>query len=132
LIGWEYVNYTATGTSDQYVDDVYIDDTWQRVEIGDNATYSSCTHREIQIPTAWSDTSITATLNQGSFENGSTGYVFVIDEDGNANETGKAITFGEAPAPEPSGKNSVINIAGVKNAVISTTGENNAVITVTQ
>jgi len=69
-----------------YFDDAYVDTTWARVEIGDNPDYNNCTHLEIQIPTQWSDTSITATYNQGSFEDNSQLYLFVIDEDGNASD----------------------------------------------
>lgn len=66
------------------LDDAYVSNTWQRVEVGNNAVYGSCTHREIQIPTAWSDTSISVTWNQGSFEDRETAYLFVIDADGAA------------------------------------------------
>jgi len=67
-----------------WIDDIYIDNTRSRVEIGNNADYTLCTHREIQIPSAWSanGTSITVTLNTGSFANG-TAYLFVVDSDGN-------------------------------------------------
>jgi len=33
--------------ADSYFDDIYIDDSWARTEVGDNATYDNCTHREI-------------------------------------------------------------------------------------
>jgi hypothetical protein len=52
--------------------------------IGDAAIFSQCTHREIQIPTAWSDTEITVTFNQGSFTDYETCYLFVVDSDGTA------------------------------------------------
>lgn len=67
-----------------YIDDIYVDTTWSRVEVGNNALYGSCTHREIQIPTSWSDTSITVSWNQGSFANNETCYLFVVDSDGTA------------------------------------------------
>lgn len=70
-----------------YFDDVYFDTTWQRVEIGDNATYASCTHREIQIPTVWADGSITFTANTSGFtsaEQGAGLYLFVVDSTGAA------------------------------------------------
>lgn len=65
-----------------YYSDVYIDDTRQRVEIGDNATYSACAHREIQLPTAWTDSSISFTLKQGSFSSISGLYLFVVNTSG--------------------------------------------------
>ena len=76
-----------------WIDDAYIDNTWQRVEIGNNATYNSCTLKEIQLPTAWTDGSISFSVNQGSFSNGATGYVFVTDASGVRN-TGYTVTFG--------------------------------------
>src|SRR5439155_609331 len=52
-------NYTRSGdwggTTFAYWESVYIDKSWARVEVGDNANYNSCTHREILIPSAWSD-----------------------------------------------------------------------------
>ncbi|MFW6103805.1 MAG: hypothetical protein ACOC59_01930, partial [Bacteroidota bacterium] len=66
---WRYMKFQnywgnisgGDGTKEKiYVDDIFIQIGSQaRVEIGDNATWTHCTHREIQIPTAWSDTEIT-------------------------------------------------------------------------
>ncbi|MEK6657594.1 MAG: hypothetical protein AABY58_09150, partial [Nitrospirota bacterium] len=39
-------------------------------------------------PSAWSDTSITITLNQGSLANFNNAYLYVIDADGNVNTNG--------------------------------------------
>lgn len=78
-----------------YYDDIYIDNTWARVEIGDAGTYDGCTHREIQIPTSWNSSSITSTLNQGSLPDG-TAYLYVVDENGIMNETGYPITLGNS------------------------------------
>ena len=61
-------------------DDVYHDYTLQRVELGDAATWGTCTIREIQIPTAWEDTSITITANTGAITAG-TRYLYVIGAD---------------------------------------------------
>ncbi|MDP2896296.1 MAG: Ig-like domain-containing protein [bacterium] len=90
-----WIRYGSAGYVE--LDDVYLDTTQARVEIGDKSTWEQCTHREIQIPTAWSDTSITVTANQGSFENGKTAYLYVIDANGNVNTQGYPIMFGEAP-----------------------------------
>ncbi len=93
-----FYNAWSGGTNDHdndyYMDDIYVDTTWARVEIGDNSVYGSCTHREIQPPTSWSPTSITVTENKGSFTDGDTAYLFVIDSDGNAS-SGYPITIGE-------------------------------------
>jgi len=96
-------NTTEPFSTTLYYDDVYFDTSWQRVEIGDNATWADCTHREIQVPTAWSSSSITATVNQGSFKNGDSAYLFVVDGDGNVSN-GYPITIGgNAPPSPPSG-----------------------------
>lgn len=80
-----------------YFDDVYMDSTWSRVMIGDASTYDSCTHHEPLIPTAWSDSSIKAYFNQGSFSNGKSVYLFVVDSTG-AVSLGKLMTIGGVSA----------------------------------
>ncbi len=70
------------GDSYAYWDDVYVDTSQARVEIGDAPTYAASRHREIQLPRAWSDSSITIEVNQGSFSDLSTLYVYVIDSAG--------------------------------------------------
>ena len=76
-----------------YFDDIYIDNTFQRVEICDNATKATSTHCEIQPPTAWSDTGITVTLNQGTFETGDSVYVIAYNGSNEAGSYGP-ITLG--------------------------------------
>ena len=72
------------GDNHFYIDDMYIDDTWARVEVGDSATYAACTQREIQVCDAWSATSITLDdFNQGSYELDDPVYFYVTDSDGN-------------------------------------------------
>lgn len=78
----------------QYYDNIYIDDTWQRVYIGNASTYLACSVLEIQEPTAWSDSSITVTVNQGSHPNDSTRYLYVFDANNDVNSSGYEITFG--------------------------------------
>lgn len=88
--------------NDYYLDDVYVDTTWQRIEIGDNAVYANCTHRETQIPTLWNDGQIQFNLNFGSFTTEPL-YLFVIDENGVAS-SGYPINSGDTVAPAaPSG-----------------------------
>lgn len=93
--GW-YRGYTSQGESYIYHDDIYMDNSWARVEIGDNATYDSCTHREIQPLQSWGASSISITANQGSFANGSQVYVFVVDENGDPSSGYGPITVGAA------------------------------------
>lgn len=63
------------------IDDVYIDRSWARVELGDSAEFANCTHREVQVPSAWSDGEVTITINQGSFSSLDGLHLFVIDSD---------------------------------------------------
>jgi hypothetical protein len=73
--------------------EIYVDSTVARVEIGDGSTWSTSTHREIQIPNSWSASEVHITLNQGSFADGSTAYLYVIDSRGNVSN-GLQIVFG--------------------------------------
>jgi len=88
-IGWPDAPYTDNF---RYFADIYIDTTWQRVVIGDNQTYTNCTKREVQIPTAWATGEIAITVNQASFSSG-TAYLFVVDSDGSVS-SGHEITIG--------------------------------------
>ena len=72
---------------------MYIDVTQARVLIGDASTWSGCAHTEIQIPTAWSSSSVTVTVNQGSFAGSSGAYLYVVDSAGTVNSSGYSITF---------------------------------------
>jgi len=63
-----------------YWESMYVDDSWARVEIGDEAVYDDCTHREIQRCTAWSDGSITFVPNRGNFGPTDNVTIFVINE----------------------------------------------------
>jgi len=71
-----------------YTDEIYVDNTWQRVEIGDAATFANSTHREIQIPSAWSNGSVMITVNRGSFSNLDNVYLYVVDANENVNVQG--------------------------------------------
>jgi hypothetical protein len=98
-------NYFATDTNSatalEWIDDVYFDITPARVEICSGPTWATRSHCEIQIPSAWSDTSTTVTANQGSFNNGDTAYLYVADADGNANANGYLVTLGGTPDTTP-------------------------------
>ncbi|HEY4500046.1 MAG TPA: hypothetical protein VJH70_02935 [Candidatus Paceibacterota bacterium] len=65
-------------------DDVYFDYTQARVMIGNDPIFEQSTIREIQVPTEWSDTTITIHFNPGSFSSGQKVYLFVINSDGTA------------------------------------------------
>lgn len=89
-------SFAPTGLDvDQYYDDIYIDNTFARIEIGNNQYYDQCSVREMQYPVFWSPTVITATLNQGQFADGAGAWLFVIDATGARPVQGLAITWGE-------------------------------------
>jgi hypothetical protein len=67
-----------------WADDVYVDTTWSRVMIGDAPVFSACTVREIQIPTAWTDQSISIIANVKAYPAGKPKYLFVVDQTGTA------------------------------------------------
>jgi len=71
-------------------DDHFIDFTMARVEISDYPTWDETAqhHKELQIPTVWSDTGVTANLNLGSFQDGDHIYLYVVDADGAVNADG--------------------------------------------
>jgi hypothetical protein len=73
-----------------WVDELWIDTTQARVEIGNAATWNACTKRSPQPATAWASngTSITVTLNKGDQTTGQTAYAFVVKTDGTILELG--------------------------------------------
>lgn len=100
-IGWENsASGSFTGNEDGidsfYLDDIYADDQWTRVEIGNNSVYESCTQREMQPVTSWVDDSIGITVNLGSFDSSESLYLFVTDEDGNQS-SGQSVTMTPKP-----------------------------------
>jgi hypothetical protein len=92
----------AMGTSQwRYFSDLYLDWTFQRVVIGNANTWANCTKYAIQIPSAWSATSITATVNRGEFGASESAWLYVFDATNTPNTSGYAVTFGGAPPPTP-------------------------------
>lgn len=75
------LNDNESGRINLYYDDIYIDNSWSRVEVGDNPVYANCTHRELQPYLSWNNNQIVGNFNQGSFNVGDTVYFFVIDEE---------------------------------------------------
>jgi hypothetical protein len=92
--------YPDNPGGDVYVDDLYIDTTWARVEIGNASTYAASTEREIQIPSAWSDAALALTANLGQFANGPA-YLYVFDSTGAVNAAGYPVTIGGTPDTTP-------------------------------
>ena len=97
-------NYIGNGETSQttWTDDLFVQvGTRARVEIGDASKWSACTSREIQIPSAWSGSTITISVNQGAFGSSDTAYLYVVADDGSVNEDGFPITFGGGTPIQP-------------------------------
>jgi hypothetical protein len=129
---WRYLNIgqgitnNYDGTVDITIsyDDVYADTTPQRVEMCDSSTWSTRTHCEIQPTTTWSDTSITAIFNQGSFSTGATVYYYVVDSTGAVSPASDPYTIGGGGQTLPT---TTLSIPGgnhktSKSITLSTTG----------
>jgi len=96
-------DYVAGGTNvhvQNDFDDVYIASSRARVELGNNSTYTSCTNREIQPHSSWGASSITITVNTGTFAAEDTAYLFVIDEDGAISDAEEITIGGVVDPPE--------------------------------
>lgn len=104
---WRWVNvgtfielHSCSGetvNTDIWQDDIYLSfaNGKAQVELCDNGTWTSRTHCEIQYPTAWADGSITITGNYGSFSNGNTVYLYVVDSNGDQSPASDPILLGE-------------------------------------
>lgn len=86
----------------RYFDDIYADTVLSRVILTDNSNWNNSTIFEPQIPSAWSNTSITCSANLGGLID-SVAYVFVFDSNNNRNTTGYLVSIGgeviEGPPP---------------------------------
>jgi hypothetical protein len=87
---------TPQPQAQRYWDELYVDFTRARVEIGDAPTWAACTHREIQVPQVWTENAITIRVNQGSFADRAPAYLYVVDETGGTNAPGFPIVIGGA------------------------------------
>lgn len=116
LIGFD-AGGNAPPTLNLWTDDIYIDNTFSRVMIGDQNTYTTSTHFEMQIPSAWNSNgqSITITLNQGSFANNSTAYLYVFDSTGAVNSSGYPISYGSGGVTPVNGSSGSDNVATISS-----------------
>jgi hypothetical protein len=86
---------TWNGSIHFYYDDIYVDDTWSRVMICSGSTWANRGHCEIQIPSAWSTTQATVTINVGTLTGSN--YLYVVDSTNSANSSGYSVTVGSVP-----------------------------------
>jgi len=89
----------------RYFADIYLDTSLSRVVLANNPVLSEATIIENQIPSSWSATVITATVNLGQFQAGQTAYLFVVDSTGTPSASGLPVSVGndtaDAPIPNP-------------------------------
>lgn len=71
-----------------WADDIYVDTSWSRVVVCEAAVFANCRKLAIQIPSAWSDTSITITGNRGGLSSSDFAYLYVFDSNGAVNAAG--------------------------------------------
>ena len=68
--------------------DIYVDNTWSRVMICNAATWTACNTKEIEVPTAWSQKSITIVLRSGAITDINNAYLYVVNSNGEVNQNG--------------------------------------------
>ena len=117
-------------TGQVFGDDVYFDTTQARVELGNAATWSANTRREIQIPSTWSNGSLSFTANAGVFTAGQTAYLYVVDANGNVNTNGYPVTISGTTTVDQTAPTAPTNLSASvsgSNATLSWTASNDAV-----
>jgi len=77
----EYIQQ-ASHQFECFWDDIYFDDTWARVILGNAEQYDDCTYIQLQIPYYWDDNLISFKVNLGEWPSGYTGYLYVVTADG--------------------------------------------------
>ena len=103
-LGSEPNNTGAHSGQEQLWGDIYIDDTLARVVLGDSGSWSSVSHYEMQIPQDWQSDSIQVAGNLGSFSASESVWLYVIDADGNVNQSGFPVATVEGPPVERPGQ----------------------------
>jgi hypothetical protein len=75
------------------------------VEIGNGSNFTTCSHKEIQIPQVWGQSSVDIKINQGTFVADENLYLFVVDSTGNVNNPGFPLVMGgEVTSPTGPGE----------------------------
>lgn len=82
-----------------WMDDIYMDNSFQRVVLANAADYSAVTHEEVQYVGAWSGTQLKFTPNFGSLNRQTPAYIYVFDQNGTPNPQG--IILGNPEVFEP-------------------------------
>jgi hypothetical protein len=84
-------------TNRVWVDEVYADNAWSRVMMGDKPLKREGRKWEILVPKRWAKNEIEVLVNAGVFKPGETAYLFVFDSNNRSNETGWPVRIGPRP-----------------------------------
>jgi hypothetical protein len=103
-LNWNYLvwqNYFGTDGAGAmtagtvWLDSIFIQHgTSARVELCDSSTWANRETCEIQPSSSWGSSSIGTTISQGTFNNGVTAYLYVLDSSGAVNANGYSVTLG--------------------------------------
>ena len=83
-----------------HLDDIYIDNSLQRVIVGNSPSFENLTHYEVQRPISWSNTRAQFELQKGALENVDSSYLYVFDSKGVPNKNGFPICIECKQPPE--------------------------------
>lgn len=81
-ISSDYPNYSFRMT------DIYVSPSPARVELSNSDTWNPASKREVLTPTSWSDGKIDVKLNYFSHDPSANLYIYVVDSEGNVNQSG--------------------------------------------
>jgi hypothetical protein len=107
VIFQNYIGNGISGSVNIWLDDLYIQNSQARVELCDSSSWSGRHHCEIQAHSSWADGSIRSVVNTGSFTNGQTTYVYVVDGSGNVNSSGYRLASCDTCLAPPSPPNNI-------------------------
>ena len=99
-IGWE--SNVSANVLTYWMDDIYVDNSRARTELCLGGSWNSRGKCEIQPATAWASSAVTFQTNQGSFADGSSAYLYVVDANGSVNTNGFSVTLGSSQSSPPS------------------------------
>jgi len=109
-----------------WMDDVYLDTTPARVEICSGSTWATRGHCEVQPATSWDVSTVVVSVNQGSFVNGTSAYIYLIDNNGIASN-GRQILFGSSGGGT---SDTTLPTASITNPVAGATVSGNVSVSV--
>lgn len=92
-IGWDGGGASPPSIT-AWMDDIYVDNTFARVVIGNASTFAASSQREIQLPETWSNSAVTFKVNAGAFQVNQQLYLYVVDSTGAVNTNGYPVKIG--------------------------------------